>query len=926
MLGVFLLFLMLASLVVCFPAVAADETSGEEEDPKLDTAPYLTNVYGSVEAKIAKMTEGITAYGMTLYYDALSGEVAVKNNENGTYLFTNPYDVSSATTSSGGSSTESIKQELLSQIIITYTENDKESEMNSFKDSAIDFQISCKQIRGGYRFDYTLGRQEERVLVPKRETVERFESLYLEPMFAADPSNAARFKAFYLKKDSKDPTLTKKAIIEMEIQLPITKKMAVYVIDPSTTQNELLRMEKWVKAYTTVTYETIDEGHALTEYVGENKEPALFKLGIEYTLSESGLDFHCSAKNIRFDSSNYKLKNVVLLPYMGAGKVTKNGTEVQEGYIFTPDGSGTIVKFEDIAGKNVTITDKLYGQDYAFHTISSTGNKEQMRIPVYGIYVYNKKTITSTEKDEEGNSVTVETDASYYSGYMAIIEQGDSLADITLENGGATHNYVSVYTKFNPRPSDTYSIDAGVASGTGASWTVSSKRKYTGDYRIKFMMLYGDEASYAGMATKYRDYLVSEGVLTPIKETNEDIPLYIETLGAIDTTTRILGVPVEVKTALTTYQNTIDMLEWFKGKNISNVKVKMTGWMNGGMLAGVTNEVDPEKVLGDDEGFKQLVSYAKENGVTLFPEFEFVFVQKDELFDGFEYKQDSIKTIDNRSASYREYSGLSQGYTSSRRIFLSPRVVSEFYDKAYEDYSVLNVGGISVSSLGKLLSSDFYKDDPLNREDSKKLYTKLMEKIEENNTNVMISGGNAYMLSYVTDITDVALEDSRSIYSMASVPFMGIVLHGYINFSGSALNLAGDYQYTLLKTIENGAVPYFVVAIQNTSELKTSQYTNYYSVRYSIWVNDIANTYLQLNDLLKDVKYSPIASHEFLDDDSRVVKVTFENGIGFYLNYTLKNYTYEICDEEGEVLDTVEIPTEGYVKFDADGKIVAKSN
>ncbi|HPE95371.1 MAG TPA: DUF5696 domain-containing protein, partial [Bacillota bacterium] len=910
--------------LTCFPAMAADESDEEEEKPTLDTAPYLTNIYGSVEAKIATMTEGITAYGMTMYYDALSGEVAVRNNTTGMYLMTNPYDVSSAQTSSGGSSTASIKQDLMSQIIITYTENDKESEMSSFKDAAIDLQIVCKQIRGGYRFEYTLGREEERVLVPRRDSVERFESLYLEPMYEQDPSNAKRFASFYLKKDPNDPTLTAKAKLQMTIQLPITKKMAVYVIDPSVKQNELLRMEKWVKAYTKVTYEIIEEGHTLTEYEGEEQEPALFKLAIEYTLTEQGLDFRCSANNIRFDSSNFKLTNIVLLPYMGAARVTIAGV-TQEGYVFTPDGSGTIVSFDNIAAKNVTISDKLYGQDYAFHTMTSTGNKEAMRVPVFGLYYYTKKTVISTVENDDGEYETVETDASYYSGFMAIIEEGDSLADITLENGGATHNYVSVYTEFNPRPSDTYSINGGIASSTGASWTVSSKRKYTGDYRIKFIMLYGDEASYDGMAKKYREYLVNNGTLTALENTKSDIPMYVETLGAIDTTTRILGVPVKTTTALTTFQDTIDLLNVLKENEISNVKIKLSGWINGGLEKTVTNEVDIEKVLGDEKGFAELVNYAKENDISLYPDLDFVFVEKDEWFDGFGYKHDSVKTIDNRSAKYRTYDPLSQAYKSAKKIFLSPRVVANFYASAYKDYQLLNVGGISVASLGEILNSDFYKDDPLNREDSKTFYTRLMTTIEENNENVMISGGNAYMLAYVDDITNVALEDSRSIYSAASVPFLGMVLHGYITFSGTALNLAGDYQYTLLKTIENGAVPYFVLAIRNTSELKTSDFTEYYSVRYSIWIDDIMKTYHTLNDLLSDVQYSPIESHDFISKDYRVVKVTFENGISFYINYTLEDYVYKIYDEDGKVTQTITVPAEGYLKYSSDGQLVAAS-
>ncbi len=938
-LSILLILCTLASLLVCFPAMAADGEGDEEEDnPKLDTKPYITDVYPNEEAKIAKMTKGITAYGHTMYYDPASGEVAVKNEETGRYLFTNPYNVSSAATSQGGKSTEAIKMKLLSQIILTYTENDKEAEMNSFKDAAIDHQIKVKNIRGGLRVEYTLGREEVRILVPRRETVERFEQYYLEPMQAANPSDASRFAAFYLKKDINDPKNTAKAVQQILLTLPICKQFPIYVIDPSATEQELLRMEKWVKQYTTVTFDFIEEGHQITEYEGSNKEPALFKLAIEYMLSEDGVDIRLAANNIRFDNSNYKLKNISLLPHMGAGQVTTEG-KANKGYVFIPDGSGSVIQYADIAAKNVTLTDKLYGQDYAFHSITTTGNKEIMRIPVYGIYQYYPKTkyeMVEQEVVQDDGSVKTETvqvpvDVSYYSGFMAIITEGDSLANITVENGGATHNFVSVYTKFNPRPSDTYRLDSGISAGSNATWTVESKRKYTGNYRIKYIMLYGDDASYVGMAKKYREYLTKQGLLTPIAEESADIPLYLETLGAIDTTERILGVPVNVKTSLSSFADTIEMLKNFKDTaNISNIKLKMTGWMNGGMRSTIPYKVDVEKVLGDDEGFIELVDYAKNNGVTLFPEFEFVNVTKDTMFDGFNPKHQSIKTVDNRSATYRKYSYLYQKFGTGqdyggRGIFLSSRVAQTYYDKAFAEYSAFNVGGIAVSSLGELLSSDFYKEDPLNREDSKTYYTKLLAKIKEQNGNVLISGGNAYALPYATDIINVSLEDSRSIYSMTSVPFMGIVLHGNVNFSGSALNLAGDYTYTMLKTIENGAVPYFVLALENASELKTSNFSSYYSVRYAIWLKDIVETYTELNAVLKDVKKSYIVGHEFIDADCRIVKVTYDNGTVFYLNYTLNDYTVEELDDDGNVVNTIFVKSEGYVKTDANGKIVAES-
>ena len=146
-----------------------------------------------------------------------------------------------------------------------------------------------------------------------------------------------------------------------------------------------------------------------------------------------------------------------------------------------------------------------------------------------------------------------------------------------------------------------------------------------------------------------------------------------------------------------------------------------------------------------------------------------------------------------------------------------------------------------------------------------------------------------------------------------------MVLHGYKEYAGPALNLAGDYQYTLLKSIENGASPYFVVASNNTAILKDYSYSilsQYYSIRYVIWRDSIIEAYSMLNSALKSVKYETIENHELLDYDNKVAKVTYSNGEVFYLNYLTKEYTVT----EGN--NSYDIPANGFVKVCSDGSVL----
>ena len=71
------------------------------------------------EEKIAVMDLRFETASYRLYVDAYSGEVAIYSKVTGEYLFTNPYNIG---TSKANGDEGSIKDELLSQIIINYSD------------------------------------------------------------------------------------------------------------------------------------------------------------------------------------------------------------------------------------------------------------------------------------------------------------------------------------------------------------------------------------------------------------------------------------------------------------------------------------------------------------------------------------------------------------------------------------------------------------------------------------------------------------------------------------------------------------------------------------------------------------------------------------------------------------------------------------
>lgn len=752
-------------------------------------------------------------------------------------------------------------------------------------------------------------------------------------------------------------------------KFPIIETLAVFVFDPDASESELTKAEAVISKYCPeYTYEELEYDHLLTEYKSDDSNPPVFRMALEYTITSDGLSVRLPANGIRFNESLYTLSTIDVLPYMGAGN------SAYSGYNFFPDGSGTLFDFEELnVSQTHSVTSKVYGTDFAYHEINGTYQKT-VRYPVFGIkedttyYTYTKYATDSDEVIEktviagaivdaikasskgesqkacEGNAEilsgkyreiivdtsTIETKSTEKRGFVAIIEEGDALASLSTYHAGALSDYNTIKMQFTPRPKDTYNISDSISVGSDTEWTVVSDRKYVGNYKIKYIMLSDAEkstadnsvydASWFGMAVAYRDYLTSNGIIS--KKTSEDvksdIPLYIESFGSIETTEKIMSIPVTVMSPLTTFENIEDMYKDLAEETedeigIKNINFKLTGFANGGMKYTVPSKLKFEKVVGGNDGFQALLDAAEkvnnadsDANFGIFPDFDFVYSINSEMFDGYSSYKHAAQTIDGRYASKKSYSATQQKYVNYYEMAISPASFADFYEKLADNYfgKYQNIIGISMSTLGTDLNSDFDEDDPYNREDAKEYTVKAFEYFSSEqfkDAQIMTDGGNSFVWKYVDHILNVSLDSSRYNFSSNSVPFIGVVLHGSISFTGEPLNMEGDLQYAVLKAIENGASPYFVLSYQNTNALKDDkQLSKYYSVRYDIWKDDIKDVYETLNGVLGDVQDKYIVDHEFLTG-SRVPdsdELTSDILKDFEANYEAEKNAAQLLEKE----------------------------
>ena len=143
---------------------------------------------------------------------------------------------------------------------------------------------------------------------------------------------------------------------------------------------------------------------------------------------------------------------------------------------------------------------------------------------------------------------------------------------------------------------------------------------------------------------------------------------------------------------------------------VSNINFKLTGFANGGMNASYPKKVKWIKAVGGKDGFADLITEAKDLGYGVYPEFNFSYVLA-ESKGKIKLKNHAARAVDDRYCSKQVYNAIYQEFESFFDICVTPSSILEYVEKFEEKFSKFNPIGISVSTLGSDLNSDFNEDN-----------------------------------------------------------------------------------------------------------------------------------------------------------------------------------------------------------------------
>lgn len=787
----------------------------------------------------------------SLYFSEETAEIALLCKSNQVVWRSNP--------SIDTESQSLVNGRALSQIVVGfYGAMQKYTEMNSYNDCVsldkMSYSVKNNQLRVKYIIADSKITEND---IPIQISEPRMEEI----LKAMSSDDAGDFKFNYVKRSINGST-NSTFVESMKKKYPAIDQYDIYEIKDTNIRRisevyELLEKSGY-------TQEDLLQDDKACKIEREIEEKIKFDLELVYSLGEDGLSVEMDLSKLK-EPKSVSINTITVLEYFGAGNTQ------DDGYFMVCDGSGSLIRFNNGKVQEPVFEMLVYGEDSAFSDSTATQLNQKYSLPVYGI-------------KNGDNSILVHQ------------VEGESLSSVNARVAGQQDDFNCAYFKWISSQVQYVNISKGKT-------TIQYEEKpYRGNFKIQYTPIVGEDNGYSAMANKYREYLLQNGILNE-QQVKEKAPLQLSFIGSVPLKSSIMGISITKQYSLTTQSQLLEIVNNFKGDGVNSLVVAYQGWTDNGVSQKLPNKLKASNVLGGKKGFTNLANDLQKLNVDFYPTVSFLNVYA--KGNGFSVSNDSIRKISRDLATRYFYNPVNQYRKNDMTPIyqLSPRLLSEVGSSFIKNSNKIGLSAVALDDLGSQLSSDFNVNNSVNRELSKNYSVQLLEELKKNKIKTAMSNPNLYALGYATAIMDMPTQDSTYRICDQSVPFYQMVVRGYVDCFTKPLNYSGDYETELLKAIEYGVSPSYLLTFSNTFDLKNTSFNQYNKSWYQDWEKKIKNDYQRYAKVFDTLQGVAISGHRLLSEG--VYETTYENGEKVLVNYT----------QSDVIIDNVEIPARDFISI-----------
>lgn len=704
--------------------------------------------------------------------------------------------------------------------------------MNSYKMSVETGKVYYQLMDNGVRVIYDVGNDEITYKnFPKYITKERMEEFVLQYL---DEAQKRIINNKY--------TLTKSGIYSRGADKDhVYKKLAA---------EELYNLFYEVGKYTNE--ELIADNEEFEIESDEYPSNLVVVVPMEFTLDGDDLKVNIPTDKIEVSDEMKQVSYLEILPYFLS-------TQETEGYMFVPDGSGALINLDNTRLNENQFSARFYGGDKLVNNTTYDESKINMTMPVFGLKESNRAILGIIEEGAE---------AATLSAYINKSFQNEPVSRMGLSFNIRERQR----TKSSSRAaSSDYFIDK------------TTDDYYNKNFTVRYHYLTGEEANYVGMADYYAKYLEEKGILTK-QEDDENAPFYLELLGAVDKQKYVVGIPYDGTEPLTTFKQAQDILTSLTSSGVKNIKLIYNGIINEGINQRSAEKVSLVSELGSKSAWKSLLSYADSIGAEVFPN---VKLQTAYTTKGLSTEEVAY-TLNNEKAILYEFEPVLRTIIKKDtylKYIINPGYFVPYINKFNKSYASLGVNNLASDDLMTFLPDTYRKNKQVSQTSAKEYMISGLEILEQNKT-LMLSNPIDLAYSYTDYISDLPIKSSGLRILDNTVPFMQLVLDGYMTYSTTNINKDSlNITEEILHAVEGKSALKFSFLAAEAESLRNTMQNGRFAAQFSIWQDEIGKYYEQYNSFYQKVKNASITDHQILDNAGLTRIVTYSNGVKVYLNY-----------------------------------------
>ena len=540
------------------------------------------------------------------------------------------------------------------------------------------------------------------------------------------------------------------------------------------------------------------------------------------------------------------LTELAICPFMGAA------TQDDTGYMIIPDGSGAVIELNNGKSNYTNYSEYIYGRDVTAVRELQADTGESIIMPVMAMV--------------KGSN-----------GLVMIADEGDTFAKANAavannKNDQCGYNYC--YFSFILRSSDNYQMagESSIIMFESGDGTIP-----VDEVSVRYYPISSEEETvpYIDVAKVYRDYLIEEGLTK--KTTENYAPLFVNYYGGTLKSKSILGIPVDIKTAYTTFEQATEITSKLKEMGVEQLVVNYNDWTNDSMSDKIDTADSVAGCVGGKGDLKDFIEYCNSNSIMLYGS-----------IDGFTFKSggNGFMTLFNTayrvSRSYARPYDYNLAYGTPQpgvaSALLSPRSINKLSTKVTKNMAKYDLPGVGLGSIASALWSDFSTKNHTNRGVTAQYIVDYFNSVKASTTQnkIIAEAPNAYLIPYVDAIIDLPLQSSQFKITDADIPLVQMVLHGYVDYSTEAINGSADSKTLFLKAIASGSNIKYDFIYNEATKLVNTDYAGLYYATYEGWLEQCAGEYKLANAVLSKVSDAEMTGYVV---DGSVITTTYSNGV-----------------------------------------------